>query len=88
MTQTSFGLVLEKFVERGQHESRSAGVDTQIKIDLVIDTLRLAVPNHSEQTAIDMEIRCANNAISHGEAHARFARNVIADPGQHFVQKI
>ena len=44
--------------------------------------------DHSEQAAIDMEIRCANNAISHGEACARFARNVIADSRQHFVQKI
>src|SRR5205814_8375299 len=77
MTQAPFGLVLEKFVEWGEHESRSAGVDTQIKIDLVVEALRLATPDHSEQTAIDVEIRCANNAISHGEACVRFARNVI-----------
>src|SRR5437868_4630052 len=80
MTQASLSLVFEKFVERGEHESGPAGVDAQIKIDLVVETLCFAMPNHSEQTAIDVEIRCANNAIFHGEARAGFARNVIADP--------
>src|SRR5437588_4600696 len=85
MTETSFSLVLEEFVERGEHESGPAGDDAQLKIDLVVATLCLAMPNHSKQTAVDMEIRCANNTSSHGEACPRFARNVIADPGQHFV---
>src|SRR5437868_5022065 len=81
VTQASFRLVLEKFIERGEHESGSAGVDAKIEIDFVVKTFCLAMPNHSEQTTIDMEIRCANDAISHGEACARFAGNVIAHPG-------
>src|SRR5437870_13680178 len=56
MTQASFSLVLEKFVEGSEHESGATGVDPHVKIDFVIEALRLAMSNHSEQPAIDVEI--------------------------------
>src|SRR6476660_5730168 len=63
LLQTAFGLIFEKFIERSENGSGSAGVNANVKIDFVIEKIGVALLHHAEGAAIDVKIRGADNAI-------------------------
>ena len=88
LLQTAFGLVFEKFIERSENGSGSAGVNANVKIDFVIEKMGVALSHHAEGAAIDVKIRGVDNAIFDRERHIPFSRDPITDPRHDLVENV
>src|SRR5881392_3681187 len=86
--QAAFGLVFEKFIERSENEAGSAGVNANVKIDFVIEKMRVALSHHAKGAAIDVKIRGADNAIFDCERHIRYTRHAITHARHDFVENV
>ena len=86
--QAAFGFVFEKFIERSENEARSAGVNTHVKIDFVIEEMCVALSDHAKGAAIDVKIRGADNAIFDCERHIRFPRHAITHARHDLVENV
>src|SRR5207237_229545 len=71
LLQTAFGLVFEKFIERSENGSGSAGVNANVKVDFVIEKMGVALSHHAEGAAIDVDIRGQGWKIDVSDRHRR-----------------
>src|SRR6266446_10984143 len=86
--QTAFSFVFKKFIEWSEDGSGSAGVDTNVEIDFVIEKMGVALPNHAKGAAIHVKIRGADDAIFDCKRHVCFSRDPITHARHDLVENV
>src|SRR5437763_3807922 len=76
-----FTFVFEKFVDRGEEDAGAAGFDPDIKVELVLQEMDVAMTDHAEEFARNFEVVRVNNAVLDRENGFCLAREAVARAG-------
>src|SRR3954470_1768468 len=78
---TAFAFVFEKFVHRGEEDAGAAAFDANIEVEFVLEEMDVAVADHAEELAGNLEVVGVNDAVLNGKSGPGLAGETVTGAG-------